>query len=83
MLALCLAERGCRVACVDVASEPNEETASLVRGRGRQHGTQPLGKAYTADLSKREDISALVENVIKDFGQVDILVSHSRETIQA
>ena len=63
------------MACVDVARGPNEETASLVSIRGRQHGAKPLAKAYTADLSKREDISALVESVIRDFGQVDILVS--------
>ncbi|XP_034235218.1 uncharacterized oxidoreductase SAR2567-like [Thrips palmi] len=77
LLAVNLAERGCRVACVDLATKPNEETASMVHARGRQHGAQPLAKAYTADLTKREAISALVEDVIKDFGQIDILVNNA------
>ncbi|XP_034253259.1 uncharacterized oxidoreductase SERP2049-like [Thrips palmi] len=75
LLAEDLAARGCRLACVDVAEGPNEETASMVRAHGQANTTKLLARAYTVDLRNGEDISALVESVVNDFGQVDILVN--------
>ncbi len=53
-----------------MASKPNEATVNEVV---RQTGAE--ARAYTADLSKREDIVGLVQTVIADLGHVDILVS--------
>ncbi|KAK3907482.1 Protein dhs-3 [Frankliniella fusca] len=72
LFALGLARRGCRLACVDVATKPNEATAAAVV---RETGAE--ARAYTADLSKSDDIAALVKTVIADFGHVDILVSNA------
>lgn len=76
VLARQLARRGCRLACVDIAAKPNEETVALVQQQEKQHGEQ-VAKAYTADLTKREDIYRLVERVIEDFGHIDILLSNA------
>ena len=33
--------------------------------------------AYTVDVTRREDLTALVENAIKDFGKVDVMVNNA------
>jgi NAD(P)-dependent dehydrogenase (short-subunit alcohol dehydrogenase family) len=66
-----LASEGAKVAVVDL---------DLARG-GRVAGeiTQAGGdaKAFMADVGKEEDISALVKDVVAEWGKVDILVNNA------
>jgi NAD(P)-dependent dehydrogenase (short-subunit alcohol dehydrogenase family) len=66
-----LASEGAKVAVVDL---------DLARG-GRVAGeiTQAGGaaKAFVADVGKEEDISALVKDVVAEWGKVDILVNNA------
>lgn len=77
LMTLELARRGCRLALVDVAPKPNEETLRLAQQQQPRHLEQPSAKTYTVDLSKREEIQSLVRQVIQDFGCIDILVGNA------
>ena len=84
LLALGLASQGCRVVCWDIAKQgkrrfnmwqlflkpfsfsikANEETARLIhQAKGEAH-------AYQVDLTKKENIYRLAEQVKKDVGKV-------------
>ncbi len=72
------AAEGCDVACVDFTQAGADAGAEKVRQRGRQ------ALAVAIDLRKREEIEALVDEVIAAFGRIDILInttmaSHNQE----
>jgi 3-oxoacyl-[acyl-carrier protein] reductase len=70
-IAVCLAERGARVAINYVANTAAaEETASRIRSCG--------GECITvqADVRRPEDVQRLVDETLKAFGRVDILVNN-------
>lgn len=64
-----LAAQGCDIAIVDLlyASETVEEVEAL----GRK------ARAYTADVSKAEEVFPTVEKIVEDFGKIDILVNNA------
>lgn len=69
-----LAKLGCKVACVDFSDEANKETVlSIMYATGKKD----VAKAYHCDVSKPEETKKLAEDVLKDFGRVDILVSNA------
>ena len=77
-MALQLVRRGCLLALVDVAREANEQTASLVRAAaaaGEAADSQLQVRAYAADLSQSDHIQRLVQQVLQDFGRIDVLVT--------
>jgi NAD(P)-dependent dehydrogenase (short-subunit alcohol dehydrogenase family) len=72
------AGEGCDVACVDFTQAGADAAAEKVRQQGRR------GLAIAIDLRKRQDIDAMVNQVIDTFGRIDILVnttmaSHNQE----
>jgi len=71
LMAQKLARLGAVVVTVDVNAKGNEETAkSIVDAGYRAH-------AYTADLSKKEDIDAVAAKVRAEVGNVSILVNNA------
>ncbi|MDR3258014.1 MAG: SDR family oxidoreductase [Fusobacteriaceae bacterium] len=34
-------------------------------------------KAYAADVTKEEEVSSMIENIVKDFGRLDVLVNNA------
>lgn len=64
-----LADEGCDIAIFDRQAEQAEETAALIRAKGR--------KAYvaTGDVSKAEDVKAGCADLVKQLGHVDILIN--------
>ena len=66
-----LARDGAGVAIVDI----NETTSVLAAAEFRECGY--LARAYRADVSRREDVEAVVERASRDFGYVDILVNNA------
>ncbi len=68
-----LAEEGADVAAIDLASaaEGLEQTAAVIRDRGCQ------ALALNADVRSTEQVEAVVEKVLGEFGQIDILVNNA------
>jgi len=70
-IATVLAKEGCDVAVSDVNLEGAEQTAAAVRALGRK------AKAFPMDVTKADDVRAMVDGVLKEFGKIDILVNNA------
>ncbi len=62
------AKRGSDVACIDIHGEDAEKTAEEIRGMGAD------AFAVQADVSRLEECRGILEEVLKHFGRVDVLV---------
>lgn len=71
-IAQVLGEGGARVAINDVA--PEEEIEKTVEELKKQ-GINARG--YVADVTRREEIKAVVQDIINTWGQIDILVNNA------
>src|SRR5258707_7684770 len=71
-IARALAEEGADVAVNDVARPDDlEKRASEIRAMGRR------GLAITADVSKQEQVEAMIAQVAEKMGRLDILASNA------
>ena len=70
-IALRFAEEGARVVAADVDIETARETAALVSDAGGE------ALAVRADVSRREQVAAMVEAASERYGGVDILVNNA------
>ncbi len=68
-ISLGFAEFGCDIAACDLTLENPKRTSERVRKLGRR------SIALTANVSKPEDIFAMVDATVKEFGRLDILVN--------
>ena len=68
-ISLGFAEFGCDIAACDLTLENPQRTSERVRKLGRR------SIALTANVSKPEDIFAMVDATVKEFGRLDILVN--------
>ncbi|MFQ5898898.1 MAG: SDR family oxidoreductase [Candidatus Methylomirabilia bacterium] len=68
---LVLATEGCRVAAVDLNGEGAQETAKEIVAAG---GT---ARSYVCDIVDRAQVAAMVAEVERDLGPVDILVNNA------
>jgi NAD(P)-dependent dehydrogenase (short-subunit alcohol dehydrogenase family) len=75
--ALALAEQG---ACVALASRNSEALSALAKELKRQ-GREVL--VITTDVTQRDEVEALVQEVVAQWGRVDILISNAGEYIRA
>ena len=68
---LLFAKEGAKVAVVDIRPEEGNSVVSEIKDAG--------GEAFfvKADLTKRNDIDSMVDQVIKQFGKVDILITNA------
>jgi NAD(P)-dependent dehydrogenase (short-subunit alcohol dehydrogenase family) len=65
------AREGAKVVCAARSKDLVDETAALVREDGGE------AIAVTADLSKEDDVRALVERAVASFGHLDTLVNNA------
>lgn len=65
-ISLGLAREGVKVAACDLDTTAAQRTASLLG---------PTGLAIQADVSKPEDVSRMVDEAVRKFGRLDILVN--------
>ncbi len=70
-IALALAEQGANVAIMCRGMQAAEETLKELHAIGGTH------RAYQTDISNFQNCKASVEQAIKDFGRIDILVNNS------
>ena len=66
-----LAEAGASVTVGDVSKERAEEGAKAIANQGRR--AQP----FAGDVSKRQDVEAMVATAVDSYGGVDILVNNA------
>jgi NAD(P)-dependent dehydrogenase (short-subunit alcohol dehydrogenase family) len=66
-----LARDGAVVAIVDI----NEAASLRAAAELREHGA--TARSYRADVSRKDDVEAAVQQAIRDFGYVDILVNNA------
>jgi meso-butanediol dehydrogenase/(S,S)-butanediol dehydrogenase/diacetyl reductase len=76
-IAVALAQAGADVAAVDIDAAAAESTASAVGKHGRR------GLALSADIGDISAIDTMTRDVIKAFGQVDVLVNNAGVTRRA
>src|SRR5260370_8946176 len=69
--ALIFAAEGANVAVTDYAAEGAHAVASEIAAKG---GT---AKAWTLDLANRDDINAVVNDIAKHFGGLDIVINNA------
>ena len=67
--ALALGKAGCKVAVLDVADLT--ETVSVLTGEGIE------AKGYTCDISNVDVVNETVEEIVKDFGTIHILINNA------
>lgn len=65
------AARGARVTCGDIDAAAVRETAGLIRAAGGE------AQACTADVTRLEDLVALVRASVDAFGGVDVMVNNA------
>src|SRR5437764_14882787 len=65
--AVACAREGARIFCVDVSLAAAEETANIISGEGG------LALPFRADVTKSDDVEAMVKACIADFGRIDVL----------
>lgn len=61
------ARDGATVAAIDIRLEAAEETVGIVRGEG---GT---AEAWRCDVTRRDEIGAVVDAIVARFGRIDVL----------
>ena len=71
-IALCLAKQGADVA---VNYHSSEEEARAVVGEIKKLGQKAI--AVRADVSKSDQVGAMVQKVVQEFGRLDILVNNA------
>ena len=65
--AVTFAREGAKVFCVDVNLTAAEETANIISSEGG------LALPFRADVTKADDVEAMVKACIADFGRIDVL----------
>ena len=70
-IALLLAESGANLVINDVSKENAEATANEIQKLGRQ------SIAITGNVSNRDDVQAMFEQIQSQFGSVDVLVNNA------
>ncbi len=70
-IAIGLASAGADVICTSSKTGGSDETVAAIREYGKE------GHTYPADLSDRNEVTGLIENVKKNHTQIDILVNNA------
>ena len=65
--AVLFAREGAAVFCVDIRSKAAEETRDLIRGEGGR------AEAWECDVSRSDQVEAMVEGCLANYGRIDVL----------
>jgi sorbitol-6-phosphate 2-dehydrogenase len=77
--ALCrrLAEEGCSIVVADLNEETAAETAADISAYLQSEGDGGRAIAVKTDVTKEDQVAAMVDRAVEEFGRVDILVSNA------
>ena len=64
-----LASAGATIVIADILTEQGEEAAKKIEAKGFK------AKSIPVDVTKRDSVQSLVSEVLKEFGQIDILIN--------
>ena len=64
-----LAAKGATIAIADISEAKAEIVAMTIRKAGGE------GRAYLVDVTEKEQVKALVDRVIRDFGSLEVLIN--------
>lgn len=70
-IAVSLAKRGANLAIADISSESARETAGEISALGVK------ALPVTLDVSKSAEVSRAIEDIVKEFGRLDVLVNNA------
>lgn len=70
-IAIAFADAGADVVCASRTVDDLEKTAKEIRAKGKR------ALVVATDTSKKADIDAMVEQAVKEFGTVDVLVNNA------
>lgn len=68
-VAVTLAQEGCDIIVSDINLEGAKQTAAEIKKSGRK------AIAFQADVTKSDDVNAMVKTALSEFGRIDILVN--------
>jgi len=68
-ICLTLAKEGCDIISTDINLEGAKQTADAVKALGRK------AVAFKVDITKGDDVNAMVNAALKEMGKIDILVN--------
>ena len=71
-ISLRLASEGCKVVIADINESGIRDTEAEIR---EKYGRETLG--IVTDVTKEEDVAALVDETVRQFGTLDIMVSNA------
>ncbi|MEK7104113.1 MAG: SDR family NAD(P)-dependent oxidoreductase [Patescibacteria group bacterium] len=66
-----LAQLGCKVVVSDISQDDCEKVVDEIKKAGGE------AVAIKCDISKKDEVEAMVEKTIKEFGKIDILVNNA------
>jgi len=75
-ISLAYAGQGARIAAADISSEKAAETVEKIKLQGGE------ATAYSLDVTKRNNVEAIVNDVVQKFGSIDILVNSAGRAIR-
>ena len=70
-ICLSLAAHGAKVLACDVAFDPAEKTAEMIRENGG------IASALAVDVTKEEDANAMIEKAVELYGSVDLMYNNA------
>ena len=70
-MALAFAERGARVALIDLNAADLAESAGLCSAQGAE------ARTYTANVTSEEAVIATMDAIVADFGAIDVLINNA------
>lgn len=74
--ALALMKNGARVALMDYSPVALEQAVAEIRGQGG------MCKGYLCDVTKVQQINEVFDQIVRDFGQIDILLNSAGVNVQ-
>ncbi len=76
-MAISLAEKGAKLALIDLSQDNLDETAQLCREAGSE------AKGYTANVANQDDVIAAFNQIMDDFGEIHGLINNAGITRDA
>ena len=72
-----LAREGCSVMVADINAEQAAQTADAVTAMLREAGSSRCAKSMAVDVTNEEQVAALVDRTVAEFGRLDLLISNA------